>query len=269
MNDLALQSLPETSKGHRQSFREQMALLAEAGYVGLQFAQVPTADQLSECRRAGLRVCGSGRVNQPSEARILAERLAGEGSECGTIHLGWGLEDDAEAYALVESVIEAGARSNVPLYIETHRATICQDIWRTVRLVACFPEMRFNGDFSHWYSGQEMVYGGFERKFAFIQPVIGRVRFLHGRIANPGCIQVPLMQGEPYVRHFEQLWIACFRQYLGAGDAGDSIIFAPELLAPDIYYARTFDGREETDRWQEMLLLKGMAERCFAAARSC
>ncbi len=50
--------------------------------------------------------------------------------------------------------------------------------------------MRFNGDFSHWYAGQEMVYGGFEKKFAFIQPVIERVRFLHGRISSPGCIQV-------------------------------------------------------------------------------
>jgi len=28
--------------------------------------------------------------------------------------------------------------------------------------------LEFNGDFSHWYTGQEMVYGGFENKLAFI-----------------------------------------------------------------------------------------------------
>ena len=38
-------------------------------------------------------------------------------------------------------------------HIETHRATICQGMWRTVQFVKRFPELRFNGDFSHWYAG--------------------------------------------------------------------------------------------------------------------
>ena len=190
----------------------------------------------------------AGRVNQPSDADTLAEQWAADGFECATLHAGWGLEEDNDAFRLIESILNAAARLNFPLFLETHRATICQDMWRTVTFVRRFPEMRFNGDFSHWYAGQEMVYGSFEKKFAFIQPVLERVRFLHGRIASPGCIQVaiePNLIPQPqYVDHFRRLWTACFRH---------AIYFTPELLGPDIYYARIFRGAEESDRWQQSL----------------
>ena len=141
-------------------------------------------------------------------------------------------------------------------------------MWRTVGFVRRYPELSFNGDFSHWYAGQEMVYGGFETKFNFIKPVLDRVRFIHGRIANPGCIQVPVQEGSTYLAHFEQLWTACFRAFLETAKPDDSIIFAPELLAPEIFYARTFQGKEETDRWTESLLLTDIARRCFSLSTS-
>lgn len=267
MNLMALRSLPVTSRGFRGCLTDQLDLVASSGYTGVQFADVPGTAELAACARRGLRVCGSGRVNKAQEAAELAKRLAGEGSDCGTVHLGWGLEDDAEACRLIQAVIEAGERWQVPLYIETHRATICQDMWRTVQFVSRFPDIRFNADFSHWYAGQEMVYGDFQRKFAFIQPVIERVRFVHGRIANPGCIQVPVVTGDACARHFQQLWTACFGAFIAQATADQYMIFAPELLGPDIFYARMFGGSEESDRWDEMLLLKGMAEQCFASAQ--
>ena len=81
---------------------------------------------------------------------------------------------------LIESILEASITCEFPLYVETHRATIFQDMWRTVEFVRQFPEMRFNGDFSHWYTGQEMVYGGFEKKFE-VHPAGARTRALHSR----------------------------------------------------------------------------------------
>jgi hypothetical protein len=141
-------------------------------------------------------------------------------------------------------------------------------MWRTVDFVRRFPEMRFNGDFSHWYTGQEMVYGGFDRKFAFIQPVIERVRFLHGRVADPGCIQVEAREGTTYLAHFQQLWTACFQAFLQNTGADDFICFTPELLGPHNYYARASKGREETNRWSESLRLNEIARKCFANARA-
>jgi hypothetical protein len=148
-------------------------------------------------------------------------------------------------------------------------------MWRTVGFVREFPDIRFNADFSHWYTGQEMVYGGFDKKMAFIEPVLERVRFVHGRIGNPGCIQVAVessgSEDATYVAHFKQLWTAGFRGFLNTANPGDYICFAPELLAPEIYYARTFPDsagtpREESDRWEQSLVLKRIAAECFHQA---
>lgn len=243
--------------------------IAQAGYEGVQFVTDPKPGELSQCRDLGLETATSGRVNEPADVDALARKWAAAEFVCSTLHVGWGIESEQEASALIESILDASAKHGLPLYVETHRATIFQDMWRTVEFVKRFPELRFNGDFSHWYTGQEMVYGGFERKFEYITPVLERVRFLHGRIGNPGCIQVGVeveQKPEPtYLGHFRQLWTTCFRY--GAD------LFVPELLAPDIYYARTFpDGSgqeaEESNRWEQSLALREIAEECFRDSQS-
>jgi hypothetical protein len=271
MNTLALDGMPRFA-GH--AFAEILLGIKEAGFDGVQFAEIPAPDALNECRRMQLDTAGSGRVNVPGEAFELANRLAAEGMACGTVHLGWGLEDDEHASRLIEAILAASEKHRIPLYPETHRATLFQDMWRTVEFVRKFPELRFNGDFSHWYTGQEMVYGGFEKKLAFIQPVLERVRFMHGRIGNPGCMQVALTGSgtgkQPYLDHFRQLWTAAMSQFLQQAVPGDYLCFAPELLSSKIYYAREFPtgAGEESDRWQQSLLLAEIARDCFVRAQA-
>jgi sugar phosphate isomerase/epimerase len=264
MNWLALDGLGPFSTGPLQA-------ILDAGYDGVQFIEPLQPELVDSARALGLGVCGSGRVNEAEDAFRLAREARSHGLECLTLHVGWGIEDDEVAHRLIEAVLEATEETGVPLYVETHRATIFQDMWRTVDFIRRYPALRFNGDFSHWYTGSEMVYGGFERKLKFIQPVMERVRFVHGRIGNPGCMQVDIGDGEtagqPFVEHFRALWTAVFAAYLRSSEVRD-ICFTPELLAPSIYYARTFEGREESDRWQQSLVLRRIAQECFAAAQS-
>ncbi len=126
-----------------------------------------------------------------------------------------GFEDDDAVDALVEDILNASEKHRFPLFIETHRATITNDPWRTVRIARKFPEVRFNGDFSHWYTGAEMVYGNFAEKLDYLAPVFDRVRFIHGRIGNPGSMQVDVGDGKnrPYVDHFRQIWTRSFRDF--------------------------------------------------------
>jgi len=269
MNLMALEGLPATSTFPASAGTlAALDAISAAGFDGVQFATPGTAQELSHCRGIGLGIAASGRVNLPAETDALAQQFADDGYECATLHVGWGLEDDQQACRLIESVIEASCKWRIPLYIETHRATIFQDMWRTVQFVRQFPDIEINADFSHWYTGQEMVYGGFEQKVAFLAPIFDRVRFIHGRIGNPGCMQVRIDTNatEPplYVQHFKRLWSLCFR-------SGGRIYFTPELLAPDIFYARTFPNgdsiaAEESDRWEQSLLLKQIAEQCFEQA---
>jgi len=276
LNLMALRDLPaESAAPATREVEPLFEAIRRAGYEGVQLIEPATAEQQSACARLGLGKCGLGRVNEPGDAEALAVRFRDEGLECATLHVGWGLEDDGQAGRLIEAVLEASTRHHVPLYVETHRATIFQDMWRTVQFVRRFPELRFNGDFSHWYTGQEMVYGGFENKLKFIRPVLDRVRFIHGRIGNPGCIQVDIGDGNenshPYVGHFRALWTAAFRGFLSSAQAGDYFLFVPELLSSRIYYARLLnkDGSaaaEECDRWTQSLVLRRIAEECFARA---
>jgi hypothetical protein len=267
MNLMAFDSLPQSSSAPRGSRAEQFLGIREAGFAGVQFAKPASQEELAICHSLKLGFAGSGRVNVPSETLALADELAGAGYDCATLHVGWGIEDDDEAFRLIESILDASHQTGFPLYVETHRATICQDMWRTVGFVKRFPEMRFNGDFSHWYAGQEMVYGGFEKKFKFIEPVLERVRFIHGRIADPGCIQAAVREGTTYLAHFELLWTACFRSFIEQASGDSFICFAPELLGAGNYYARSVNGAELTDRWEESLLLNRIAAKCFLSAQ--
>jgi len=228
--------------------------------------------------------CGLDRINTPGDADAIAAGHALRGDVCLTVHAGWGIEDDDEVFRLVEAILVASDQHRLPVFIETHRATITQDIWRTVQITRKFPEVRFNADFSHYYCGQELVYGNWDDKLAFMAPIFERVGFIHGRIASPGCMQVPIghdINSRPpqahgtidYLIHFKELWTRAMVGFLKSALSGDVLIFAPELLPGTHYYARLFPNAsgqmvEESDRYEQALLYKDLACACFAEALS-
>ena len=253
------------------------ATLLQAVYRGVQGTDDPAY------ARAGLVTYGSGRVVAPDEALELLQRQQQAGHVCSTLHVGTGFESDGEALRLIEAILAASSRLGHPAHIETHRATITQDIWRTMGWIERLPEMTFNADLSHWYTGLEMPYGDFAAKLAFMQPFFDRVRFVHGRIGSGGAIQIAVGVGghdEPHASRFSQMWQHCFAGFLASAPADESIVFAPELLpesvdTPDgplfIDYALTTKGpngafSEGSDRWEQALRLTEMAKSAFAAA---
>jgi hypothetical protein len=263
-NWLALDGLLEPRSGWTQAMQD-------AGYDGAQFVEPLDLNLVEQAHSRGLGVCGSGRANLPEDAERLAREAHLANLECLTLHVGWGYENDDQAVALIEAVLAASSRHSIPLYVEPHRATIFQDMWRTMHFLDRFGQLEFNGDFSHWYTGCEMVYGGFHQKVAFIQPIIDRVRFIHGRIGDPGCIQVNIgsisaARNLSYVQHFCTLWTKVFENHIRSG-IQKQFTFTTELLAANVFYAREFHGKEESDRWSQSLVLMELAKECFENAR--
>ena len=185
-------ALPAWSEGPKGDASAIIAATRAEGYEGIQHF----APELVVA--AGLPATGMGRVLAPAEADAIAARHKALGCEATTLHVGTGLETDAEMDRLAAAVVEAGARHAYPLFVETHRATITQDIRRTIDLVARFPELRFNADLSHYYTGSEMAYGDIAAKFDLLEPVFQRVRFLHGRISDPSAAQVMVEDDEMF-----------------------------------------------------------------------
>ena len=156
-------------------------------------------------------------------------------------------------------------------------------MWRTFQITKKFPEVLFNGDFSHYYCGQEMVYGGMEMKMEFMAPIFDRIGFMHGRIASPGHMQVPIdkTNSRPaaavgvvdYFADFRTIWARAMRGFRNYAGPGDVLVFAPELLGGAHYYARLFPGSdgvvvEESDRYAQALLYAKIARCLFEDASS-
>jgi len=268
--------LPAWSRGPHGDEQAVLEAAREAGYQGVQGANP------RRCRALGLVPTTFDLRPVPGGLVERARKWADLGFACSTLLVGTGMESDDEAARLIEEVLQASVSARIPLYVETHRATVTQDLWRTLQLVKRFPEVRFNGDFSHWYTGHEMPTGDFDAKLDLLAPVFERVRYLHGRIGTAGCIQIDVGDGlaeeRPSVAHFRAFWTRAFAGFLAT--AADDLVppadmemgFAPELLPPEFGYALVMPGpgdelRETGDRWEQALVLSRMASECFVEAR--
>jgi len=264
-NAWGLMELPRPPRVAEWSLEEKLDRLVEAGFAGFQGSV--THAELT--RRKGLRFCTSGRVNESREAEAHCKSARDCGAECTTVHVGWGMESDDQMDALVGAVLESSAKHNVPAYIETHRATVAQDMWRIVQLIKRTPEVRFNGDFSHLYCGQEMPYGDFNAKLDFLDPLFQRVSFFHGRIGTAECMQWDVGDGtgNPQVEHFKEMWKRSMIHWLNGALPGDVLPFAPELGPASSRYSISWEGVELSDRWEQTKVLKRLAEETFADAQ--
>jgi hypothetical protein len=249
-------ALPSWSTGPAAG-DDVFARAAAAGYEGV---QVFLPEQAIAARAAGLEASAISPARTSAEADGLCAMWAeGEASSL-TLHLGTGFETADEAEALVTATLASADRHGVPVLVETHRGTLFQDPARALALVDRFPELRFTADLSHWYTGVELVYGDLDAKLAALQPVFERCHMIHGRISDPGCIQVAVRPDDDatYVEHFRRMWTSVID---GCGASGeiDVLPFVVELLPAAAFYARTIDRgsgpEEEADRWTQAELL--------------
>lgn len=256
-------ALPAWSAGPTGSDDVYSAAVA-AGYEGM---QVFLPQQANEALAVGMTyVSGISPARTADEADAVIAMWADSQAESLTLHLGTGFETPAEAHALVEATLKSSTTHGVPVLIETHRATLFQDPARALALIDAFPELRFTADLSHWYTGVELVYGDLEAKLAALQPVFERCRMIHGRISDPGCIQVAVEPSDTslHVEHFRRMWSAIIAAN-AVSDEVSELPFVVELLPASAHYARTIDRgdgpEEEVDRWTQAVVLWEIVER--------
>jgi hypothetical protein len=275
--------LPRGSTGWRSTHAEQLALLKAEGHEAVQIWE-PGAEAVAQARDAGLAVTGICRALTPPDVDTIVRAQRALGCEITTLHVGNSFERDAEMDALAAAVLDASARHSHPVYVETHRGTMTQDMRRTLDLIERWPALRFNADLSHWYTGHEITYGGeFFERIARLSPVFERVRFLHARVGNPGCIQTGLDDPGDYLGHFREMWTRCFVGFLRGAQPGDFLSFNAELLpqkmgaGPNpfwLHYAQPRHeladdplGGEPSDRYDDARRLWELAQACFATAQ--
>ena len=123
------------------------------------------------------------------------------------------------------------------------------------------------GDFSHFVVVGEFYGLEYERAIDRMMPVLERTSHLHGRISNGEAVQVDVGDGSGQTaQFFVQIWTAVMTAWLNEAEPGDVFPFATELGPPR--YAITLpDGKEFSDRWEQSLVMKKLAEQAWEAAK--
>jgi hypothetical protein len=262
-----VKDLPAHSTGPRGPLDELYSATYDAGYEAMEGGDPEL------CRAHGLELLGSGVISTTADIEAFVAYWKRQGAISASCIAGFGFESDAEIDALASKIVEVSSVYQLPVYIETHRASIAQDAWRTTQLTHRVPQVRFNGDFSHWFTGQEMLHGDINDRLNRLAQVFDRVRFLHGRIGNRCCMQVDLGEGRQHesIPYFRRFWIQAMQGFLKSADSGRDLWFCPELLGIEYRYAHLFPTThgqliEEGDRWVQAKVLVQLARECFEEA---
>jgi sugar phosphate isomerase/epimerase len=171
-----------------------------------------------------------------------------------------------EVASLLRQGLDMAAERGIALFVETHRNNFTENLPQTLQLIESVPDIRLTADLSHFVVVGEFYGWEDERAHERLAPVLERTSHLHGRISNGEQVQVDVGDGgtDP-ARFFVRLWTIAMRNWMRNSGPGDIFPFASELGPPR--YAITLpDGREFSDRWEQSLVMKRLAEEAWQAA---
>jgi sugar phosphate isomerase/epimerase len=179
----------------------------------------------------------------------------------------------ADAFMPVEDVVKLireGRKiandAGIAFFVEVHRNNYTETLPQIRELVERVPEIRFTADLSHLVVVGEFYGWEEERAVERLAPVLERTSHMHGRISNGEAVQVDVGDGSnATAQFFVQLWKTAMKNWLNEAGSGDVFPFASELGPPR--YAITLpDGREFSDRWEQSLIMKKLAEQAWSEA---
>ena len=165
----------------------------------------------------------------------------------------------AECIPFLEGVRGLAEGATAPVYVETHRNFMTTDLFFTLHLLDCFPNLKLTADLSHYVVGREFAWPIAERNHAMIRRILDNAWALHGRVASREQVQIQIS----FPHHKE--WLDLFMEWWGYGIRSWRRRAPPEAtltftceLGPREYAITGADGYELSDRWAEAQTLKDM-----------
>lgn len=172
---------------------------------------------------------------------------------------------DNEAVRLLEGILVASEKATMPVYIETHRGTVTQDLIRTVGYCNSIPHLPLTIDLSHYVVAGE-INSSSDNVEALFDRLLMQTSCIHARVSDGEKVQIDVgAEGDhPMLGHFKRWWRKAMQNWLSNASPGSALPFVTEL-GPIGNYAMTYrdaSGREieASDRWQQALLFKSIAE---------
>ncbi len=248
--------------GHEWSLDEKLEMIRAAGFdgAGVRFIDYAYAKTVTGfLREHGMSWQAQCYPKTVDDLKPVIEYV----QELGADHIN--LQPDVKPHRLEECIpyIEGWRRlaadAGIALHIETHRDRMTTDLFFTLRLLDCFPDLRLTGDLSHYVVGREFAWPISEENHALMHRVIDNCWGFHGRVASREQIQVQL--SFPHQREWLDLfmgwWAYGFASWKKRAAADATLTFLCEL-GPREYAMTGPDGYEMSDRFAEACTLKDM-----------
>jgi hypothetical protein len=254
--------------GHERTLEQNVELIVGAGYDGISLGLRDPPD----VRRVHGLIAGRGMVLEGGcfprtlEDLLPALEIA---SEVGVHHLN--VQADVrprrlhECIPLLEGWRRLAEQVDFPVYFETHRDRMTTDLYFTLDLLDCFPDLPLLADLSHFLVGREFAWPVSEENHALIRRILDHSWAFHGRIASREQVQVEVSfpHHRMWLDLFLEWWEYGFASWRTRARAEDSLAFVCEL-GPKPYAITGADGNDLSDRWQDALILRDEVRRIWA-----
>jgi sugar phosphate isomerase/epimerase len=263
-------SMRGLGNGKREwTVEEKFEKISEAGFSGILGKTLPESGEVNKWRQLLEEHNFSYGINAFPRSREDFQIFIKQAKEFGVQYINAQVMDyfviGDNAINLINELQEEAALAKIPLFIETHRGRITQDLLRTVEYVQKITKLRLTIDFSHYILAGEIR--DYDEQFEpLFDELLKRTSSIHARISNGQQIQVDIgPNGEhPMTEHFIQWWKKGITYWLQNAKPGDVLPFVCEIGPPTYAITRfeyiNLQGEEISDRWKQGLLFKKIAE---------
>jgi hypothetical protein len=166
-----------------------------------------------------------------------------------------------ECAPLIEGWRRLAEDVDFPVFIETHRDRMTTDLYFTLDLLDCFPDLKLLADLSHFLVGREFAWPVSDENHALIHRILDNSWAFHGRVASREQVQIEISfpHHQMWFDLFLDWWEYGFRSWRKRARPDDDLAFTCEL-GPKPYSITGPDGNDTTDRWREALIMKEKVE---------
>lgn len=242
---------------------EKLAKIKEAGFDGVEFLMEDPKHRemmVGLCEKYGLKRSNIVFPWNPTEFKDdIAAAKAG-----GATHINLQPmpmpRTVAAGVPYIVRCMDMAAEAGFPLYFETHRDRMTTDMYFTLDLIEAVPDMILCGDLSHFLVGREFAGPPISKENdAYMKQILERCGAFHGRVASREQVQVQISfpQHKVWLDLYASWWEYGFQKFKERANENDTLVFVVEL-GPPTYAITGPDGKEQSDRWTEALILKDL-----------
>lgn len=234
--------------------------VAAAGFdgVGVNIVRTArTAAVVKVMRPLGLAWEAQAFVRNAAEMAAAVGKAHSLGAHHLNVQVAGPVAELSEALALLDSLIGVARPAPLPVWFETHRGRLTNDLLFTLRMLEARPDLPLTGDLSHYVVAGEWELPLHEAQLAAIERILGNCGNFHGRIAGTHQVQVPFdaPQHRDWRDRHTSWWRRGFELWLARAGADDALTFLCEL-GPPPYAITDAEGRELSNRWEEAQRLR-------------